>query len=69
MLETSNFIVLEDGEGRFPLGFYQARDLAYEIGLLKGEGELQESIEEPSPDFIKSLFVRVSLEGMAADLK
>lgn len=42
VLETCNFIVMVDGEANkeWPLGFYDARDLAYDIGLLsKVEGE------------------------------
>lgn len=60
-LETTNFIVFisqdEDGKTRsIQMNFYQARDFAYEIGLMAGKGELQESVEEPPPDVIQRAF-------------
>jgi hypothetical protein len=58
VFETANFITLIRGNGqKFPMDFYQARDFAYEIGLLAGDGELQENVKEPPLDVILSAFL------------
>lgn len=59
-LETTNFITLCTDGFNGPMDFYTARDFAYEIGLLVGNGELQE-IEEPDFEIIYSAFVGEAL--------
>ncbi len=57
MLDTTNFIEFTTGDGKkFPMDFYQARDFAYRIGLLAGEGELQDNATEPSDDAVEVAF-------------
>ena len=40
-LETFHFIVKIEGDSQMPMGYYDARDIAYDIGMLvqRGEGE------------------------------
>ncbi len=49
MLETANFIIIIDGAHKLPIGFYDARDLAYDIGLLVLEQPQSEPIVLNSP--------------------
>lgn len=56
-LETSNFIVLKKGDIEHPVGFYDAKDFAYEIGLLAGNGEIQENANEPDAVRTEAFFV------------
>jgi len=65
MLETSNFLVYEKADGgKIPMTFYEARDFAYDLGLLAGHGELQ-NIEEPSLNAIEAGFIAVHGEHVA----
>ncbi len=59
-LETTNLIIYRaaTGDVNLAIGFYDARDLAYEIGLLVGEGEFQD-ISRYSEDVIVAAFRKV----------
>lgn len=58
ILETACFIEYEIRPGvEVPMDFYTARDFAYSIGLLKGKGELQENVTEPSSEMIERAFL------------
>ena len=68
-LETANFLVYQ-GEGfTQPMGFYDARDFAYDIGLLAGEGELQEGVEEPTQTAIETAYAGVAKQYLKSQLR
>lgn len=63
-LEATNFIVYTAPGKEIPMNFYQARDFAYDIGLLAGKGELQ-NINEPPEAVIESRFDKSKIEHIA----
>ena len=65
VLETTNFIVCVSAGVWMQMGFYQARDFAYKIGLLVGRGELRE-IKEPPGAVIEEAFMQASANNLAA---
>jgi hypothetical protein len=68
-LETSNFLVYQ-GEGFVqPMDFYDARDFAYTIGLLAGEGEIQDGVEEPATETIEATYAGVAKEYLKSQLR
>lgn len=63
VLETMCFIMYEFTEGRTEfytmMGFYDCKDLAYQMGLMYGEGELAEKPSSPiSIEDIQETFMR-----------
>ena len=68
MLETTNFIVYcMNGKEIAPMGFYDARDLAYRIGLLAkkdGKVKLQDSCPEPDENILLEAFAKSFTEGL-----
>jgi hypothetical protein len=61
-LETSNFIVYQRKGFTMAMGFYDARDFAYDIGLLAGRGEIQNNTEEPSNEVIENAYQKIATE-------
>ena len=70
ILETWCWIEIEYGspeKGKAMMNFYQARDFAYAIGLLREEGELQENTIEPLPELVEMAFSLAFAENQAVD--
>lgn len=59
VLETTNFITHTELDA--PMDFYTARDFAYDIGLLAGDGELQENVPEPPVEIVQFVFENIAL--------
>jgi hypothetical protein len=63
-LETACWI---DCNGKDELMFYDAKDLAYNIGLLK-DGELQDGVKELPPKLMEEIFYTLHTAGCIEDL-
>lgn len=70
VLETACWIEMEttenDGPMRMIMNFYDARDLAYDLGLLVGNGQLVEPAPEIAPDRVSAAFRRNTLAQASA---
>ena len=58
MLETACWIEGNFGARRYPLAFYDARDLAYDLGILVGDGELQDPAPDVDPMDVEIAFIK-----------
>lgn len=58
-----------DNGGQTPLLWEDARNFAYEVGLLAGEGELQNPAPEVDPDLVELAFVDAGLGMVSAQLE
>lgn len=65
MLETTCWI---EKDGRYALGFYDARDLAYSMGLLKA-GKLQDGAVDLPPEIMETAFASLQTAAFLVDLK
>lgn len=68
VLETMCFIVYVGKDHRIPMGFYDARDFAYSIGLLAGNGELQD-IAPPAEGLVEATFLGVAAHEIDEQLQ
>lgn len=64
ILETMNFIeydiMFSDGQSvRSPMNFYDARDFAHEIGLMKGKGKMQRDVTEIPDEVVRRKFASI----------
>lgn len=70
VLETANFIVFcKDSKPTGVMGFYDARDFAYETGLLAGEGVLQKNAPEPTLEKVEQGFEKFAQKRSILELR
>ncbi len=58
LLETACWIEGDFGPRRIPLMFCDARDLAYDLGVLVGDGELQDPTPDVDPMDVEIAFLK-----------
>lgn len=58
VLETACWIKYEE----VPMYVYDARDLAYKVGILQGKGQLTEPLPEVDADVVRLAFAEKALE-------
>ena len=65
-LETGCWIEGDFDGRKMLLMFYEARDLGYDLGLLVGEGELQNPPPEINPPVVEAAFQKNAVKTMRA---
>ena len=65
ILETSCWIIGDFGDRKIPMMFSEARDLAFDLGILVGDGEFHDPAPEVDPEIVESAFLSSALRAMS----
>lgn len=66
-LETANFLVRKDPSGIGVMTFYDARDFAYDIGLM-ADCKIQKDVAEPAPTVVSQAFTDCAVKRGIAEV-
>lgn len=67
-IETCVMVLVDNNGNEIPMGFFDVRDLGYELGVLRGEGEFVDPPPELDNKVIVQKFRENLLGGLQAEL-
>ena len=65
VIEQACWIERESNGARIPLGFYDARDFGFKVGLLNDESVFQPDVAEPDQILVSDVYTAVVAVGSA----
>ena len=68
VLETTYFLTFKYKKSEVALSLYDARDFAYSVGLLHGEGEVNENFSDEKEEIIEIAFLSSALNCSVKEL-